>query len=1238
MPSIPHFIFDNPLSSNTGSCENKMLSQNRSPFYDIDVSRALLSILLLIMIALPVKVFSELPLLPSCNGMRGDIDKPSGVLFFACIGQGVWAVNGTTYSQILTNVECQSADSLAVHPNTSSVIVSCSGGITQILQVPFPWKPHTFIPYSITYPCIDLLYSVALAKFACNANSAIYMIDGRLSSPPYLLRSCPSGARLVSIAVSSTNAMGYMACDIRGAIAIDLSNGITDVLISTAGPNYCENVQSVGITQDNYWIIVGCRDEGLFILRNQYSVAIQLSFSCQSSNTLLSTIFRGSNVILAGCSSSVREYNLNSGTEIILLNAATTGMVIQPNARLLYSNISGADIDLHPLVIASSLITVCNAGEYGVGGRSPCSKCAAGTFTSFVGDSSCRYLCPSGTYGSTIGAIDSSRCIPCASGTYNLYNGSSICTSCEPGSYNLNSGSSKRCIKCSPGTFTSDLGSSSICALCSTGKYANDTGASSCTSCSFGKYNPLTGSNSSLSCLLCDPGTISSQFAASICDSCLPGTYSTDSGSTICLSCPNGTYSNYNGQSVCTACSPGTFNQYTRRSSIVDCISCSPGRFQLKEGSDHCEPCPIGAYSSSGSVFCLSCPPGTYQNVSGSLLCTSCPQNTYQPLSGAIDIKECKSCPPSAPSSPAASTSSLQCVVPSCPDGAFSDGVNGVCQTLCPKGSFCKLGVLQLCPAGTYSDVLGSSVCISCRAGTYNSMVGASSSFECKSCPMATYSSIAASFCILCGAGNTTLFNSSTSSLDCTPISKCSKSDGTAVRQICPLLFNEPISLSELLPIGQRMVAMWSEKGAEKDEKGWYNSYYSRYSPSRSSVSLRTKIVGDASDASQSTTSTKTKINLIFIIEMILIVVAIVPLLIFHHLPAKPSLLLDRFSWNQSAPSGGVKKRQPSQFGAALSITFLFAAVVVGLFLCTSSNTDTKSSLIPPSSLSESETAVSNIGVTLKVYMGIQNIEDSCRSGVNTEQSGFSNFFSVQIFPDLNVGACNVILDCNKCTLTGPLSLLNLSFPYSSQLIEWELSMTGATPGSISRRYGALSQQPGHLMDRRGELKFSAIESVYQDLTGGSTSFPLFSGYDMDFIAYSQKEEQPITSFNSESKVELSFTFTKSPVIFQTLIVNRMSILQQVTLTLSAISSLFGAFAILYGVLHGYAIPILRINPGYIVDDDGDGKRVYIQRSGSDKVLPYFSSSDEEKISTPKSLFSISEEIKSPSGENPDTG
>lgn len=156
-------------------------------------------------------------------------------------------------------------------------------------------------------------------------------------------------------------------------------------------------------------------------------------------------------------------------------------------------------------------------------------------------------------------------------------------------------------------------------------------------------------------------------------------------------------------------CEPGYYHPVTEAGE--NCYPCNPGRYASTRGMPVCIDCPPGRFSIGyARTVCETCAPGSYQPSDDSISCRACPAGTTQPHRGAT---ECATCDRGY----AAVNSTSPCLL--CPMGTkWEPGNNG-------------LGICTPCPAGTFSDRLGSYECTPCPHNTYN---GAIQQTVCKSC------------------------------------------------------------------------------------------------------------------------------------------------------------------------------------------------------------------------------------------------------------------------------------------------------------------------------------------------------------------------------------------------------------------------------------------------------------------------------------------------------------------------
>ena len=112
--------------------------------------------------------------------------------------------------------------------------------------------------------------------------------------------------------------------------------------------------------------------------------------------------------------------------------------------------------------------------------------------------------------------------------------------------------------------------------------------------------------------------------------------------------------------------------------------------------------CVIGSSCTNGRA--KLCPPGAFNDDSDTGLCNACLAGNYSPYHGGVECTE------------------------KCADGFYCE--NGAASGypsreeepgfgICPAGSFCKDGVRNVCPPGTYQDRIGQSICFDCPAGYY---------------------------------------------------------------------------------------------------------------------------------------------------------------------------------------------------------------------------------------------------------------------------------------------------------------------------------------------------------------------------------------------------------------------------------------------------------------------------------------------------------------------------------------
>jgi sugar lactone lactonase YvrE len=445
-------------------------------------------------------------------------------------------------------------------------------------------------------------------------------------------------------------------------------------------------------------------------------------------------------------------------------------------------------------------------------GAATCTVCQPGTYASATGSGACLgTLCAAGTWGyngSTNVASYTSKCLPCASGTYSG-EGATACIGdpCNLGSFGPLGSTSAANATCTPclagtsnpsGTGLAKCGSGSLCRAgfygatnssawggspcfpCVAGTYSSELGSSACagTPCAPGSYGPARSTSAAAAtCSLCPAGTFAASSGTTTCSGtpCPAGSYSsagtgaTSASSASCISCAAGQYSTASGSTSClgTLCSPGTFGPSSASTAArATCTACGPGTFSNASGLSACfgSPCAAGQFGSlgattSGNATCAPCPGGTYSLWPGSSSCrgTPCAAGYYSPI--ACSAQGCRG-----------DTQATYPYCAVCPPGTYSSGTGSVAcvGTVCPAGQFGPSGQSSptsctLCQPGTYSAASGSTFCYGsvCAAG-YSGPAGATSQ--------------AAATCTACAAGT---YSSAPGSTSCTSASGAACSPGT---------------------------------------------------------------------------------------------------------------------------------------------------------------------------------------------------------------------------------------------------------------------------------------------------------------------------------------------------------------------------------------------------------------------------------------------------------------------------
>ncbi|KOO31505.1 mastigoneme-like protein [Chrysochromulina tobinii] len=381
----------------------------------------------------------------------------------------------------------------------------------------------------------------------------------------------------------------------------------------------------------------------------------------------------------------------------------------------------------------------------------------SGKFTSTSNSTACQpcrwgYLCeegasasqpcPGGTHANQtvlnltgyLGSL--SECIDCPVGT-SCSVGSAVALPCAPGTYN-NRSRQETCLKCAPGSFQ-ELPGQTSCNPCSTGGYYCAEGAAAALPCPFGTHK-----NASLSvmtsvdqCVVCPAGTSCSVGSATP-RPCLPGSFSAAAGTQSCDLCPRGKFTSMSGNTACQPCERG-FLCVEGSSAPQPC----PGGTHANQtvlnltgylGSlSECVVCPAGTSCSVGSATPRPCLPGSFSAAAGTQSCDLCPRGKFTSTSGNTACQPC--------------TPGFLCVEGSsapqpCPGGTHANqtvltltgylGSPSEC-IVCPVGTSCSVGsaVAVPCAPGTYNNQPRQETCLKCAPGSFQELAGQTSCNPC---------------------------------------------------------------------------------------------------------------------------------------------------------------------------------------------------------------------------------------------------------------------------------------------------------------------------------------------------------------------------------------------------------------------------------------------------------------------------------------------------------------------------
>ena len=320
----------------------------------------------------------------------------------------------------------------------------------------------------------------------------------------------------------------------------------------------------------------------------------------------------------------------------------------------------------------------------------------------------------------------------------------------------------------------------------------------------------------------------------------------------------------------------------------------------------------------------------------------------------------------------------------------------------------------------------------------------------------------------------------------------------------------------------------------------------------------------------------------------VLLSLAFLPWIFFRRVPTWLAVRMDQFSLKHGIDVGESLIAYPTQFGTVVTWSFLCLSLLVAVLLSLAPNTQTVGSLVPPSSFKTKIAALGDFQLTLRAHVSpeaaLHECVSSVGSGVRFDSSvSFSSSFTTHI-ESTSPTTCSMSADCIGCSLTGIRPSLEFSFPFDSQLIEYEIWVNSATPGGWSRRYGVIQQLPGQLLDAKGEIHMSLMPSYYMNDVGLSA---IRTGFELEYQQYLSIASQSMDEFNAKSRVALRFLFQQSDIYYQTVVSSKQSNLQLITVVLSAIGSIFAGFAILFGFIEKR---ILKYQSGPMTKDHHTGE------------------------------------------------
>jgi hypothetical protein len=440
--------------------------------------------------------------------------------------------------------------------------------------------------------------------------------------------------------------------------------------------------------------------------------------------------------------------------------------------------------------------------------------------------------------------------------------------------------------------------------------------------------------------------------------------------------------------------------------------------------------------------------------------------------------------------------------------------------------------------------------------------------------------------------------------------------------------------LNHLLLVSNRSTGTAAADRTDGDGATDESGYYVAYSPlvSAKSLSLQVEqempadniagaqLQGESRRQSENSGSTLSSPNEQLLL-VLLVLLALLPLLLYRRIPARFALLVDRFSWLHKVDVGGTKHNRPTQWGAAVTLAFVFCALLLAVMLATQHNLQYSTALLPPSAVSGAGSATARIELTIRAHLGASTLMDpvSCptvtrarrmdRSTLVRDESGFTQPFEATSAPVLasgdTTGVCVLSLICASCGVAGTSAFINVSLPLSAQLLEWELAVSAADPGVFARRYGVLLPPSSRLLlSAESLLRFSVTESFFEDHTASSRTQERRSGFELAFNAYELLRAQSSREISASARVGLSFVLDKSSAVYETILNNKFTLLQQITSIASSLVTLLSVFGFLFIATERGLLPRWKGVPGTVCDERSKGGGVFILEDAANGVTP----------------------------------